>query len=87
MVLSFKGKEFYYIFKTEGDVLHGYKILRYLSQMHSFSEYDESQVFTFTEDVIENERYFCKARSRKVQSYRILGKVVEIKDSEIKLIV
>lgn len=87
MVLSFKGKEFYYIFKTDGSMMYGYKILRFLSHMHSFSEYDDTKVFEFSEDTVENERYFCNSIGRNVQSYRLLGKVVEMKDSEIKLIV
>jgi hypothetical protein len=74
-VLSHKNKDFYYIYKVENEVLHGYKITRYLSNMHSFSEYDENQKIEVSWSTTEE------------KGYRIVGRTVAMKDSEYKLIV
>jgi hypothetical protein len=86
VVISHRDKDFFYIFKTEDKVMYGYKIKRFLSFMNSFSEFDSSQIHEFTEDNIENERYICDRTNRNVLSYKVLGRVVAMKDSEIKLI-
>ncbi len=86
MVISYKDKDFYYIFKTDDKVMYGYKILRFLSHMNSFSELDTSKIYEFTEETVEEEKHLCKYSNRNINSYRVLGKVVEMKDSEIRLI-
>jgi len=86
VVISYKDKDFYYIFKTDDKVMYGYRILRFLSHMNSFSEFDTTKIHEFTEHMLEEERHLCKHSNRNVQSYKMLGKVVEMKDSEIRLI-
>jgi len=86
VVISYKDKDFYYIFKTDDRVMYGYKILRFLSHMNSFSELDTTKVYEFTESMLEEEKHLCKYLNRSTQSYRVLGRVVEMKDSEIRLI-
>ncbi len=85
-VLSYKNKDFYFIYKIEDEVMHGYKITRYLPNMHSFSEYDENQKIELHWDKVEDDRYMDK-NGTKVFEYKILGKIVPMKDSEYKLIV
>lgn len=85
MVLS-KNGEFYHIFKTENGKMFGRKILRFLSSMHSFYE-TKDEVVEFSEDSVENEKHYCKIQKKEVYTYKIVGKVVPMKDSDIKFIV
>jgi len=85
VVLKYENN-YYYIYKAEGGKLYGNKILRYLSHMNSFSEVD-SETKVFDEESIENAKHYDQALKREVYSYRVIGKVVPMKDSDIKLII
>lgn len=86
MVISYKGKDFYHIFKTESGKMYGKKISRFLSSMHSFCE-TQDEIVEFSEESIENDKHYCKFQKKEVYTYKILGKVVSMKDSDIKFIV
>jgi hypothetical protein len=75
-VLSHKNKDFYFIHKIENEVLHGYKITRYLSGMHSFYEFNAEEKIEISLNEVESSK-----------DYRISGKVVAMKDSDYKLII
>jgi hypothetical protein len=85
-VLSHKNADFYYIYKIENEVMFGYKITRYLPNMHSFSEYDENQKIELPLSKVEDDRY-VDSSGRKLFEYKVIGKIVAMKDSEYKLIV
>lgn len=85
-VLSYKNEDFYYIYKIENEIMHGYKITRFLANMHSFSEYDIKQKIELPYSKVEDERYLDRS-GNKFFEYKVIGMVVEIKDSDYKLIV
>lgn len=85
-VLSYKNADFYYIYKVENEIMFGYKITRYLPNMHSFSEYDESKKIELPVGKVEDDRYVGSS-GQKFFEYVIVGRIVEMKDSDYKLII
>lgn len=75
-----KSGSYYYAVQVNSE-LRLHKILRYLSQMHSFSEYESNYIVAQPDELEES--------SSKMDSvvYKLVGKTVPLKDSEIKLIV
>lgn len=71
----------YYFAVQCGGELRMHKILRYLSSMHSFSEYEPEYIVTDPSLLEDN------STKSDLAVYFLVGRVVPLKDSEIKLIV
>lgn len=85
-VLGYKNTDFYYIYKIENEIMYGYKITRFLANMYSFSEYDINQKIELPCDQVESDRYVDRGGHKRFE-YTIIGMVVEMKDSDYKMIV
>lgn len=74
----------YYVEQIGENLYMGYQILDYVSGVGSFQTLDENNTIEITGEMLE-ERIIVK--NRKQFKWLIVGKVVSMKDSNIKLIV